>query len=77
MPPQSVCNYDDMHSVVHRYILSTWYLSILLVILILYLSTARIVRQKTDNTMDWHMEVANGVEQSMGSEAESREIHEH
>ena len=23
-PPHSVCNYDDMHSVVHRYILLPW-----------------------------------------------------
>ena len=41
--PQSVYNYDDMHSVVHRCILLPWYLSLLLITLILYLSTARIV----------------------------------
>ena len=43
--PQSVCNYDVMHSVVHRYIRLPWYwyLSILIIALILHLSTARIV----------------------------------
>ena len=34
--PQSVCNYDVMHSVVLRYILC-WYLSVLSIAQILYL----------------------------------------
>ena len=53
VPPQSVCNYDVMHSVVHRYILLPWYLLILIIALILYLSTARILRYTINNTMDW------------------------